>query len=195
MKALPVLFALSFAVIFNGCGHSQPKAGDPPPPEVSVSTPVTREITDLVEFTGHTESIKTIVVRARVSGYLDKVLFKEGAEVHEGDPLFEIDRRTYQADYDRAVANLAQARARLTHMESNYKRAENLIGTRAISESDYDQAVSDRDEAEAAVKVAEAALQTAGSTWTSPASRPPSAAESAGRGSIRVTWPRPTTRP
>ncbi len=76
-----------------------------------MSTPVSGEITEMEKFTGHTESLKTICVRARVSGYLEKVLFKEGAEVRQGDPLFEIDRRTYQADYDRTVANLAQARA------------------------------------------------------------------------------------
>ena len=66
--------------------------------------------------------------------------------MHEGDELFQIDPRTYQADNERAVANLAQARAHLTHMEANYKRAKSLIATRAISQADYDQAVSDREE-------------------------------------------------
>ena len=148
-------------MLLNGCGRSQPKVSDPPPPEVGVSTPVTREITDLVEFTGHTEAKKTVCIRARVSGYLEKVMFKEGAEVREGDPLFEIDQRTYQADYDRTVANLAQSRAHLTHLQANYERAQSLIETRAISRSDFDQAVGDRDEAAAAVRVAEAALHSA----------------------------------
>ena len=71
-----------------------------------MGTPVTREITETEEFTGHTESVKTICVRARVSGYLKKVKFKEGAEVREGDLLFEIDPQPYQADRDRAMANL-----------------------------------------------------------------------------------------
>ena len=79
----------------------------------------------------------------------------------EGDMLFKIDGRIYLADLDRAKANLALARAHLTHMEANYKRAKNLISTHAISESDYDQAVGDRDEGEATVKVAEAPLNTA----------------------------------
>ncbi len=157
---MEILLVLALAVVLNGCSRSQTKIGEPPPPEVNVSTPVSREVTDLVEFTGHTESLKTICIRARVSGYLEKVLFKEGAEVCQGDPLFEIDRRTYQADYDRAVANLAQARAHLTHLEANYKRAQNLIATHAIAQADYDQAVGDRDEAEAAVKVADAALNS-----------------------------------
>jgi RND family efflux transporter MFP subunit len=71
-----------------------------------------------------------------------------------------IDPRTYQADYDSKVANLAQARAHLTHLEANYKRAQSLIAKLAISQADFDQAVGDRDEAEAAVRVAEAALHT-----------------------------------
>ena len=145
-----------------GCGRSHPKESEKAPPDIIVGAPVMRAITETEEFTGHTESVKTIVIRARVSGYLEKVLFQEGAEVREGDQLFEIDRRTYQADYDRAVANLAQARAHLAHMEANYKRAKNLFATRgAISQADYDQAVSDRDESDAAVKVADAALHTA----------------------------------
>ena len=77
--------------------------------EVEVGLPVTQQIVDYVDFTGRTEAMPTIDVRARVSGYLDKVLFREGFDVKEGDMLFLIDPRTYQADYDRAGANLAQA--------------------------------------------------------------------------------------
>ena len=68
--------------------------------------------------------MKSIDVRARVSGYLEKVLFREGFDVKEGDTLFLIDPRTYQADYDRAVANLAQARAHLAHLDADYQRAQ-----------------------------------------------------------------------
>ena len=155
-----LLLVLSLAVALDGCNHSQAKVGEPPIQEVEVGLPVTKQIVDYVDFTGRTEAMPTIDVRARVSGYLEKVLFREGFDVKEGDVLFLIDPRTYQADYDRAVANLAQARAHLTHMEANYKRAQNLIATRAISQADFDLAVGDRDEAAAAVKVAEAALNT-----------------------------------
>ena len=95
------------------------------------------------------------------AGTWTRCCFEKGSTSRQGDVLFLIDPRTYQADYDRAVANLAQAQAHLTRMEANYKRAKNLIATQAISQADYDQAVGDRDEAEAAVKVAEAALHTA----------------------------------
>ena len=151
---------LSLAATLDGCNHSQAKVGEPPIQEVEVGLPVTQQIVDYVDFTGRTEAMPTIDVRARVSGYLEKVLFREGFDVKAGDVLFLIDPRTYQADYDRKVANLAQARAHLTRMEANYKRAQSLIATQAISQADFDQAVGDRDEAEAAVKVAEAALHT-----------------------------------
>jgi RND family efflux transporter MFP subunit len=166
--SLIILLVSAFAASLGGCGRSQGKGGNPPPPEVSVSLPVSREITDYVNFTGHMEATKTVVIRARVSGYLQKVLFKEGAEVHEGDPLFEIDRRTYQADYNRALANLNLAKAHLTRMEANYKRAKDLIEKQAISQQDFDQAVGDRDEAAATVGVADAALNSSdlNLTWT-----------------------------
>ncbi len=160
MKTSQLLLALSLTAILNGCNHSQAKVSEPAIQEVEVGLPVTKQIVDYMDFTGRTEAVPSIDVRARVSGYMEKVLFREGFDVKGGDVLFLIDPRTYQADYDRAVANLAQARAHLTHLEANYKRAKNLIGRRAISESDFDQALGDRDEAEAAVKVAEAALHT-----------------------------------
>ena len=155
-----VLLILFLGVAVCGCGRVPQKAEAPPPPEVNVSTPVTRDITDFEEFPGRTEAVKTITVRARVTGYLEKVLFKEGAEVTEGEGLFEIDRRTYQADYDRAAANLAQAKAHLTRLEADFKRAQSLITTHAISQAEFDQSMGDRNEAEASVKVAEAALHT-----------------------------------
>ena len=159
-QGLCILLVLCSATF--GCTGSG-SAGGPPPPkaaEVQVSTPVVKTVTDFEDFTGHVEAMRGIDVRARVSGYLDKVLFKEGMEVEEGTPLFEIDRRTYQADYDRAGANLTQAKAHLTRLEADYQRAASLIGTKAISQADFDQAAGDRDEAAAAVKVAEAALHT-----------------------------------
>ncbi len=161
MKTSQLTLVFSLAAILNGCGHSPAQISDPPAPEVEVGLPVTKQIVDYVDFTGRTDAMPTIDVRARVSGYLDKVKFREGFDVKEGDVLFLIDPRTYQADYDSKVANLAQARAHLTHMESNYKRAENLIAKQAVSQADFDLAVGDRDEAEAAVKKAEADLHTA----------------------------------
>jgi RND family efflux transporter MFP subunit len=143
-----------------GCDSAAPKPAAPTVPEVEAGLPVVREIVDYVDFTGRTEAMKSIDVRARVSGYLEKVLFREGYEVREGDVLFSIDPRTYQAEYDRAAANLAQAKAHLVRVEADFQRAETLIKTATISKSDYDLALGNREEAAALVRVAEAAVNT-----------------------------------
>lgn len=143
-----------------GCNRAQAKLPPPPPAKVLVSTPVTREITDYEEFTGQTEAMRTIVIRARVTGYLDRIMFTEGAEVRQGESLFIIDQRTYQAEVDRAQANLVQTRAHVARLQLDYNRAEKLLPSKAISQEDFDKAAGDLAEAAAAVKVAEAALQS-----------------------------------
>src|SRR6266498_4524847 len=75
------------------------------PPTVSVIQPVAREVVEWDEYIGRLESPETVEIKARVSGYLDKVHFKEGKELKKGDLLFTIDRRPYRADLDRAVAD------------------------------------------------------------------------------------------
>ena len=143
-----------------GCNRSQTKLPPSPAAKVLVSNPITGTVTDYEEFTGQTEAMRTILVRARVTGYLDRVLFTEGEEVKQGDPLFLIDQRTYQAEYDRAQANLTQARAHLARLQLDYNRFEKLLPTKAISQEDFDKAAGDREEAAAGVKVTEAALQS-----------------------------------
>lgn len=154
-----VFLTLPLAVIYGCTPPSQEMKA--PPPDVLVGTPVVREITDFEEFPGQIQAVKTIVVRPRVTGYLDRVMFKEGTEVREGEPLFVIDQRTYQALFEQAQANLLQARAHLARLEADYKRAETLVPTRAISQEDFDKVAGDRAEAAAGVKVAEASLQSA----------------------------------
>ena len=93
-------------------GCAQPPAEGPAaaPPPVTVSYPVEREVTDYADFTARTAAVDSVELRARVSGYLDKVNFKEGALVKKGDVLFEIDPRTYQAVLKNAEGNLASRR-------------------------------------------------------------------------------------
>jgi RND family efflux transporter MFP subunit len=97
-----------------------------------------------------------VEVRARVSGYLDKVLFEDGADVKAGEPLFVIDDRVYQAEVARAAAAVEQAQARLARLERQATRAEELFLKKVISEEDHDVSTFDRDEARAALAAAKA---------------------------------------
>jgi RND family efflux transporter MFP subunit len=143
-----------------------PKDDEGAGPEVIVGRPVVETITDYEDFLGHTEAMMSVEIRARVGGYLVKGLRdggpnKEGTEVKEGEVLFEIDPRTYEADKGKAEATLAQSRARLKRLTKDLERAKELLPTRSIAKGDYDQITGDYEEAEAAVKTAQAALRLA----------------------------------
>lgn len=154
-------------------GCWRPSAAGPPQadekgaaPEVLVGRPVVKTITDYEDFLGHTEAVMSVEIRARVSGYLVKALRdggpnKEGTEVKEGELLFEIDPRIYEADKAKAEAALIQSQARVERSAKDLKRAQELLPTNSIAQGDYDQIVSAHKEAEAAVKTAQAALRLA----------------------------------
>jgi len=152
---------LGFFIALTGC---TPAPVDPPaaaPVSVTVSYPVERNVTDYADFTARTAAVDSVEIRARVWGYLKKVNFKEGALVKKGDVLFELDPRPYEAENDRCRANLASAQAHRTRTLADFKRACDLLPTKAIAQSDFDLAKGNYDEAVAAVKVAEATLSTA----------------------------------
>jgi RND family efflux transporter MFP subunit len=156
------LASLLVAVLLAGCARTPGQQHGPPPdPEVEVSLPVTAQVTDYEDFPGRTEAVNTIDVRARVTGYLEKVHFKEGADVKEGDPLFEIDPRPYQAELARTEANLVQAEARLRRLNADWTRASGLIAKGAIGREEFDKITGDRAEAAAAVGVATASRDLA----------------------------------
>jgi RND family efflux transporter MFP subunit len=132
-----------------------------PAVRVAVAVPIEREITDNEECTGHTEAVESVDIRARVTGYLDKVRFKDGAEVKEGDLLFEIDPRPFQAAYDQAVAQVKLREADRKFRLAELNRAKQLIDKNAISGSDYDQIVAQHDQAVAALAAAQADADSA----------------------------------
>jgi len=136
-------------------------AADPPPKDNS--RPATRAAADEAEhlFTGRTEAAATVDIRARVTGYLDKVSFKEGADVKQGDLLFEIDPRPYQAALAQADAALALAEAHVKRADSEFKRLKALLAQSAVSREEYDRAVSDVDEAKAGAVLAKASRDVA----------------------------------
>ncbi len=146
--------------LVTGCGKvvEKPK---PPLDLVLTSKPTEDEVTDYEEFIGHTDAVFSVEVRARVTGYLDQVAFKDGDEVNKGDLLFQIDARPYQATFDQTAATLEQGRARLTTATNNHLRAEALFRRNAIGREEYDRIQGDFAEATANIGVAKAALDSA----------------------------------
>lgn len=156
-----VLLLMVSAVGLAGCAPGGPPEMVFPPPAVTVSYPLQRNVTDYNDFTGRTAAVEAVKVRARVWGYLQKINFREGAEVKKDDVLFEIDPRSYQADLDRAEATLVQSQAHRDRLQADYERGRRLLTQRAIGQEEYDKIVGDRSEAEAAVRLAEAGLAAA----------------------------------
>lgn len=143
---------------WTGCARPAAQAGPPPQqtPEVLVATPIVQEVTDYEDFPGRTAPVHSVEIRARVTGYLDKVHFKEGDDVGEGDLLFEIDPRWYKAELNRAKATLNQAQAHLSRLKADYERASKLRPKGIVTQEQFDRVAGDRDEALAAVDVAQA---------------------------------------
>ncbi|MBA3494985.1 MAG: efflux RND transporter periplasmic adaptor subunit [Gammaproteobacteria bacterium] len=152
--------ALLIGLVVTGCGEHAPQAA-PPPPVVSVVQPIAREVIEWDEYIGRLESPETVEIRARVSGYLDKVHFKEGKEVKTGDLLFTIDPRPYQAEFDHADAEYQRALSQAELAKNDSERAKRLIATKAISEEDFDTKAKTYAAALAAVRSARAATDSA----------------------------------
>src|SRR2546425_5094181 len=159
-NGLLAIAALTFGLLVAGCGKHASKTASPPP-VVSVVQPIAREVVEWDDYIGRLESPETVEIRARVSGYLDKVHFKEGKEVKKGDLLFTIDPRPYQADYDGAEAGFQRAESQADLAKDDAERAKRLIATKAISEEDYDTKVKTYNSALAAVKSSKAAFDSA----------------------------------
>jgi RND family efflux transporter MFP subunit len=149
------------ALMLGGCREQggQDKAREAP--RVTVSTPVTKKVNEYEYAQGRVAAKETVEIRARVSGYLDKVFFKEGDEVKADAPLFEIDRRPFQADVDRLTADLQRTKATQQTAKSEMERQKILVAKDATTRSDYDVAVGKLGEAIASVQSAEASLKQA----------------------------------
>ncbi len=137
------------------------QAGGVAPVQVSVSQPVRREIVDYVEITGRFEAPESVDLRARVSGYLQDVLFKDGQDVAKGDTLFIIDPRPYERALALSKAELEQAKTRISNASLDVERARGLVQRRIVSEKTFDDRENLQREAEALAKVAEERVKTA----------------------------------
>ena len=149
------------ALIAAACARTSAQPADPPLPRVAVTDVRSREITEWDELTGRLEAVNTVAVRPRVSGYVSAVRFVEGALVHKGDLLFQIDQRPFQAEVDRLEAELVRARATVRRAASELERAKRLSAENAISREEHDRRASFADESTASVAAVEAALRAA----------------------------------
>jgi RND family efflux transporter MFP subunit len=148
--------------VLSGCDSSPPVAETPPPP-VSVSKPLDREIIDLDYYDGLIAAVLTDDVRTRARGYLEKVSFEDGQMVKEGDLLFEIDPKPYQASLDAAGAQKAAAEAALELAQKEYARTARLVRSQAASREELDvwtgkQAVAKADRLKALALVEQAKI-------------------------------------
>ncbi|MDW0358351.1 efflux RND transporter periplasmic adaptor subunit [Halomonas venusta] len=157
---IPLLLVM---VLLTGCEAKSDEAAalPPPPPEVEVVSMVAQPVVLSETFTGRVEAAETVELRPRVSGYIQEVAFEEGELVEQGDLLFLIDPRPYQARVSAAQADLAQARSQQAQAGSEAERARVLLGRQAISQEVHDQRQSALSSTRAMVDAAEAALQTA----------------------------------
>src|SRR5690625_249445 len=159
--ARPLLGLLAAAVLAACSSQAAPGDAAPPPPQVSVAPVLERAVVPWDEYTGRVVAAETVEMRARVSGYIDRVAFTEGDEVQKGDLLFVIDQRPYQAALAQAQARLAQARSEAQLAASQDARASELLEVSAISREDYEARRAASAQSAAAVRAAEAAVTAA----------------------------------
>ena len=158
---IPFLLVMA---LLAGCEAKSQEAATtspPPPPEVDVTEIIAQPVVLSESFTGRVEAAETVELRARVSGYIQEVAFEEGELVEQGDLLFLIDQRPYQARVSASQADLAQARSQLAQAGSEAERARVLLGRQAISQEVHDQRQSALNNTRAMVDAAQAALDTA----------------------------------
>ncbi|HEY2683879.1 MAG TPA: efflux RND transporter periplasmic adaptor subunit [Steroidobacteraceae bacterium] len=161
MNVWSVLGASLAFLLLYGCAKSGGGGQAPPAPQVSVAKVLERSVKDWDEFTGRLQAVETVEIRPRVSGYIDKVAFKEGSLVKQGDLLFVIDPRPYQAEYDRASADVKRFKTALDLARVELVRVQRLKDSGAVSQEELDERKSTVAQAEANVAGAQAALESA----------------------------------
>jgi membrane fusion protein, multidrug efflux system len=154
-------FCLTWAGALIGCSRGPSQLAPPEPPAVPVSQPVRRVVTDYVDFTGRTDAEQAVDIRARVTGYLVKMPFKEGAEVKKDDLLFVVDPRPYQAQLDQAEGQVNRYQAQLDLAKTTYARFKGLGAAEpgAVSKQALDQYSAQVAEADATLKAAKSSLE------------------------------------
>ena len=128
---------------------------------VTVNQPLAKDVVEWDQYQGRLDAVESVEIRARVNGYLESINFKDGDEVKKGDLLFVIDPRPYQAELDRAQADLLQAQTRFELASNDLQRAGRLLKAKAISEEDADSRAKAERQAAAAIQSSAASVEMA----------------------------------
>ena len=153
--------AVAMAAVLSACSKGGAETPTAPPAEVSAAQVVVKPVHQWDEFTGRIAATDAVEVRPRISGYIERIAFKEGDEVKSGDLLFAIDPRPYKAAYDNAAAQLERARASAQLARAQEQRAQAQIARNLISRDEFETRVAGLAQGDADVRAAEAALATA----------------------------------
>jgi RND family efflux transporter MFP subunit len=148
-------FWLAFLILWPACGEKTPYT-PPPPPKVTVVQPLRKSVTDYLEITGNTQAVKTVQLRARIEGYLERVLFQDGQPVKKGELLFLIQEDTYRAQLQQAEGQVLLQQALLEYAEIELTRYSNLSKEKAASQTDVDNYRNQRNTARANLMTAQA---------------------------------------
>jgi membrane fusion protein, multidrug efflux system len=166
-SSLPVLFgllAIAAFLLLSGVGHSRAKAqpaANAALPQVAVAEVIHRPLREWQEFSGRLQAVNTVEIRPRVSGYIDRVGFTDGARVKKGQLLFQIDPRPFQAEVERLVAERTRSVSDLELAKANRARAERLISAHAVSREEYERQVAADASAQGALGSIDASLREA----------------------------------
>ena len=147
--------AICVAVSLAACGQNNQYAA-PPPPKVTVTTPVERQIPRYFEATGNTAAVNSVDLVARVQGFVQAISYTDGDFVKKGTSLFTIEPQPYKLKVDAAKASVISAQATLTQAEAEYQRQAALVGKQVSTQANYDKALAQRDSAQADLQSAQA---------------------------------------
>jgi len=161
MKRVSLLLICMAAPFLGGCDSKPAANAAPSPPAVTVAKPVPKTVAEWDEYTGRFVAVETVEVRARVSGFIDSINFKEGQIVRKDDLLFVIDQRPYRIAVEQAKADVDRARAKLEIAALDVRRATPLLQNQTVTEREFDTRKSVERDAAAQVAAAEAALKQA----------------------------------
>lgn len=163
LKNIKASLLLSGLGLLVACGEvSEPQVqAQPQAPVVSVAPVIYERLTEWDEFTGRLQAPESVDLRPRVSGYIEKVAFEEGAIVEAGTPLFFIDRRPFEAEVKRLNAELKGVKSRLKLAQISYQRADTLSAKNTLSKEVFDNRFAELEQAKASVQSVSAALDLA----------------------------------